>query len=172
MPFTKGQIPWNNGLTKETDERVQKYAEKLKGQTIGFKKGYTPWNKGLTKETDSRVYKNYQCTPIPPEEQEICFFCGEPITKRGHDGDCHDTHHTSYEPEVTVPAHGSCHLRHENIGNKHSLETRHKMSESRTGRKHSPETKRKMSEAMKGNKNPAKRPEVRKKISERMRKRS
>ena len=25
----KGQIPWNKGLTKETDERIQKYGEKI-----------------------------------------------------------------------------------------------------------------------------------------------
>jgi very-short-patch-repair endonuclease len=33
-----GQISWNKGLTKETDERIQ-----------------DAWNKGLTKETDERV---------------------------------------------------------------------------------------------------------------------
>ena len=55
-------VPWNKGLTKETDEIVARYTETrnkhfengesigcygLKGNTNGFKKGNTPWNKGL-----------------------------------------------------------------------------------------------------------------------------
>ena len=60
-----GQIPWNKGLTKETDERVRKYVE------LGSvsKKGQVPWNKGKTgvyseetiksiKETVLRIWKN------------------------------------------------------------------------------------------------------------------
>ena len=37
-----GTVPWNKGLTKETDPRVSKNV---------------PWNKGLTKDTDPRVAK-------------------------------------------------------------------------------------------------------------------
>lgn len=68
-------VPWNKGLKKETDCRVKKYAEKLKGKTrkdipwnkgihtnfhskTEWKKGNIPWNKGLTKETDERVKRN------------------------------------------------------------------------------------------------------------------
>ena len=51
----KGKIPWNKGLTKETDIRVKQYADKLKGNTCA--KNSIPWNKGLTKETDERVLK-------------------------------------------------------------------------------------------------------------------
>ena len=57
---------WNKGLTKETDERVMKYAKDLLGH-FGWmnghipwnkgKKGYIPWNKGLTKKTDERIVK-------------------------------------------------------------------------------------------------------------------
>jgi hypothetical protein len=52
----KGNIPWNRGLTKETDERVKKYSEKRKGMIFSKKhtmnmsiafKGRIPWNKGL-----------------------------------------------------------------------------------------------------------------------------
>ena len=63
---------WNKGLTKETDERVNKFAVTIKNQ---YKKGRTAWcegitkkdnsklshpswNKGLTKETDKRVKEN------------------------------------------------------------------------------------------------------------------
>ncbi len=46
----KGRIPWNKGLTKETDERV-----KLSEGTKEKLRGKVAWNKGLTKETDERV---------------------------------------------------------------------------------------------------------------------
>ncbi len=60
--FKKGGIPWNKGLTKETDNRVLKYT---KNRSKTMKELYlegkiSPWNKGLTKETDERLYnKNY-----------------------------------------------------------------------------------------------------------------
>ena len=38
---------WNAGLTKETDERVARGAEKMRGQT--------PWSKGLTARSDERL---------------------------------------------------------------------------------------------------------------------
>lgn len=63
-----GKKSWNNGLTKETDDRVKKCSEKLKGQKKEklsetrkrlFKEGKLKnWNDGLTKETDKRVEKN------------------------------------------------------------------------------------------------------------------
>ena len=50
--FKKGQIPWNKNLTKETDERVRKYAintskgskGKHKSPKTEFKKGNVPKN--------------------------------------------------------------------------------------------------------------------------------
>lgn len=48
----KGQVPWNKGLTKDTNEMLKKLSEKLTGR-----KGHPAWNKGLTKETDERVRK-------------------------------------------------------------------------------------------------------------------
>ena len=65
--FTAGQIPWNKGLTKETDERVARnglaiskvlagnHPSPFKGKECPHLKGHISWNKGLTKETDSRV---------------------------------------------------------------------------------------------------------------------
>ena len=61
----KGQIPWNKGLTKETDSRIKvtsgfeghhhtQASKELMRETC---EGYTSWNKGLTKETDARVIK-------------------------------------------------------------------------------------------------------------------
>ena len=43
----KGKPSWNTNLTKETDERVAKYAGKLNGRET--------WNKSLTKETDEKI---------------------------------------------------------------------------------------------------------------------
>lgn len=70
VPWNKGkrglQIAWNKGLTKETDERVRRYSEKLPSSRRGMKlsashrknigrgiKGRKPWNKG--KETPAEV---------------------------------------------------------------------------------------------------------------------
>ena len=53
MEFKKGRIPWNKGLTKETDERVR-----LNGLLSGrSNKGNTPWNKGIphTEETKRKI---------------------------------------------------------------------------------------------------------------------
>ena len=54
MAFKK-HIPWNKGLTKETDERVKKASKNLKRLykekkvNCGFKKGNIPCNKGKNK---------------------------------------------------------------------------------------------------------------------------
>jgi len=62
----KGQKAWNIGLTKETDERVRRGSDKLKGQKRSEEQrnnlsiscmGRKAWNKDLTKETDERVKK-------------------------------------------------------------------------------------------------------------------
>lgn len=37
MTFQKGQSPWNKNLTKETDERVRKYGEKMSISQLGEK---------------------------------------------------------------------------------------------------------------------------------------
>ncbi len=39
--FSKGRIPWNKGLTKDTDKRIN-YV-----RPTAFKKGNKPWNEGL-----------------------------------------------------------------------------------------------------------------------------
>lgn len=58
----KKVVPWNKGLTKDTDNRLRKISEDrkdifksgqgigcfgIKGNTYGFKKGDIPWNKGM-----------------------------------------------------------------------------------------------------------------------------
>lgn len=45
----KGCIPWNKGLTKETDKRMAKVSKSLKeSSSLGvWKKGQKPWNLGM-----------------------------------------------------------------------------------------------------------------------------
>lgn len=66
MVWTKGNIPWNKGLTEETSLVIAAQAEQHTGykHTLESRKkmreahrGRSPWNKGLTKETDPRVMK-------------------------------------------------------------------------------------------------------------------
>jgi len=45
----KSRVPWNKGLTKNTDTRILDYSRKQIGKI--------PWNKGLTKETSTGVAK-------------------------------------------------------------------------------------------------------------------
>ncbi len=55
--FSKTNIGWSKGLTKETDARIKaRGIATSKGRKKAFKEGrITPWLKGLTKETDERV---------------------------------------------------------------------------------------------------------------------
>jgi hypothetical protein len=53
----KGKTAWNKDKTKETCEKVAKYAESKKGKPRPDMIGKTPWNAGKTKETDLRLAK-------------------------------------------------------------------------------------------------------------------
>jgi Uri superfamily endonuclease len=83
-----GRLPWNTGLTKETDKRVKKSAEYVKNvvwteeKRIEYGKTRTgnksprfkklPWNKGLTKETSS-IVANYGNRKISSEQKDELF---------------------------------------------------------------------------------------------------
>ena len=45
--------PWNRGLTKENNEKIKNYSEKLKVSSSFLLR--EPWNKGKTKETDEKL---------------------------------------------------------------------------------------------------------------------
>lgn len=67
----KGKEPWNKGLTKEGDERVKEYSEKIR-----------PWNKGKTAEEDERIEKIAQANKgnTPPNKNQHkmeCEWCGK-----------------------------------------------------------------------------------------------
>ncbi len=97
----KGQVPWNKGLTKETDERVKKYSKSKMGDKNPAKrpgvrkkisetlKGRVPWNEGkidvYSEETlkEMRLSRlkylktlNGQCYPNhnPVACEIICWF--------------------------------------------------------------------------------------------------
>ena len=145
----KGQIPWNKGLAKETDIRVRKIAEKLKGQkpsektrekmriaqlghTHGFQKGVPSWNRGLTKDTDSRVKrvsnsllgdKNPMYGKSLSEENRkklSIAFSGENNPMYGKTG-------------IRSPMYGRTGKDAPMYGRQHSEETRRKISEALSG---------------------------------------
>ncbi len=90
MPFKKGYIPWNKGLTKETDERVLKRALKMKGRPSHLKGkkhseehirknreshlGQKAWNKGIprsqqTKDKISKTKTGVKGKPLSEEHK-------------------------------------------------------------------------------------------------------
>ena len=87
----KGQIQWNLGLTKETDERLLRLALKLRGRPSPLKgrklsaehirksaaghKGQVPWNKGIprsqaTKDKISRTKTGVRQGPLSEEHKK------------------------------------------------------------------------------------------------------
>lgn len=60
MPWPKGKPSWNAGKTKETDERVKRQSQSLKGRDIGFTKGSKhseEWKKGQS-ERMNKLYES------------------------------------------------------------------------------------------------------------------
>ncbi len=53
---SKGRVPWDKGLTKETSESLRRMSEKKIGR-VPWNRGVPAWSRGLTKETDDRLRK-------------------------------------------------------------------------------------------------------------------
>ena len=88
MPFKKGYIPWNTGLTKDTDERLLKRSLRMKGIPLPYDsanmteehkrklseslKGKTPWNKGIprSQETKDKISKTKTGVKMGPLSDE------------------------------------------------------------------------------------------------------
>ena len=143
MTFKKRHIPWNKGkklyydvwnkgLTKETDDRIKKQAENLKGHIVTketrkkmkeAKKGYIPWMKGKkhtekSKKKESKTKKRlFREGNLKPWNKEI----------KGYS--------TSWK------------------GKHHTKKTKRKLSEQRLGKHFSPETEFKKGQCS-GEKNP------------------
>ena len=93
----KGRIPWNKGLTKETDNRVKMYSSSLtgrightawnKGKSVRlnldgeYKKGHIPWNKGLPIQQQPWYNKSHSEESKEkmrkPKEKVKCPHCGK-----------------------------------------------------------------------------------------------
>lgn len=83
----RGRIPWNKGLTKETDQRIAKIGEQM---SVALK-GRVPWNKGLSKE-DPRVLA-YSKTLSESTQGRIAWNKGKQSENRGK------TYEEIYGPE-------------------------------------------------------------------------
>ena len=143
MTFEEENIPWNKGLTKETDDRVKVNAE----NRVGCNKNRLPWNKGLTKETDNRIKDGWN-KGLTKETDERVKRIGEKVgetmlgrtswnkglTKEDNDSvmaiSFKKTGHTC--PDVTKEAVSKAHkgVTPWNKGVQCSEETRRKISES------------------------------------------
>jgi hypothetical protein len=80
-------IPWNKGLTKDTDDRVKKYGETHHNRHV--KGEIKTWCDGLTKETDERIKK-------------YAFKISETIASKIEDGDwhCQNRKRIEYKGEI------------------------------------------------------------------------
>jgi len=63
----KGRPSWNKGLTKDTDERVRKYAQSLSNTMMG----HIPWNKGISyPQTEESNRKRSETMKGIPKSEE------------------------------------------------------------------------------------------------------
>jgi len=81
MVFKKGQIPWNKGLTKETDIRVEKYSNTKRGvkqspenirKNSESHKRQIPWHKGKTNVYSLEALKRISEGTKRGMTKEIC----------------------------------------------------------------------------------------------------
>jgi hypothetical protein len=69
--------PWNKGLTKETDQRIVEYSDKVRSailsKNLGFQKGYIPWNKGreMSEGCINKRTKSYKSTRFSNKLEKI-----------------------------------------------------------------------------------------------------
>lgn len=162
--FALGELKiWNKGLTKELDIRVQRGTEKMKenkerakkiSQSLKGKPKTERHKEKLRKpRPDIAGNKNPSCRP------EVKIKRSEAIK-----GDKNPAKRPDVRKKISMS----------NKGRQFTDDTKKKMSESKKGKKLSESHKKKISEGnkgrscpnLKGENNPAKRPEVRKKISE------
>ena len=66
--YIKSKLVWNKGLTKETDERIRNYAERLKGHpNYGYKKGESFWkDKKLSEKHKQNISIAGKASPLRP----------------------------------------------------------------------------------------------------------
>jgi hypothetical protein len=161
MTFEKGQIGWNKGLTKETDERIKKHAEfltgrklseetkeKLRQAKLGKKIGWT-WNKGLTKETNEivrKMSKKLESRKLSEGHKQALLNSrlGKPLSPE-HKAKISAIHKGKIVSEETRQK-----LRELQLGKKLSDETKRKISIAGKGKEITPECREKISQALMG----------------------
>ena len=95
----RGKLPWNKGLTKETDERVKKMADSITDwnfyYTNGCKRQFYPYDNSFTEKFRTKIRNLYdnKCvvTGITNEEHKKLFNCSL------------DVHHWMYDKDETNP---------------------------------------------------------------------
>ena len=152
----KERISWNKGLTKETDERVKKMSESLKGRKLSeeHKRKIGEGGKGriVSEETRKKMSVIMKGKNNP--------MCG--VHLYGKDNPFYGKKHSKETlKKISKSLTGK---NNPMYGKHHSEETKKKIRDAVIGRKMSEETKRKISEANKGHKVSE---ETRKKLSER-----
>ncbi len=110
----KGSKSWNKGLTKDTDKRVKRQSERIKGNTNGFQKGERNpmWIDGKTLFY-SDDWRDTLRESIRQRDSYICQLCGI------HQGELDkrlDIHHIDYDkkncdPKNLISLCRSCHLK-------------------------------------------------------------
>jgi len=170
MGYKKGHPSWNKGLTKETDERIRKYSEKLKGKIPSEKsriiaslthkgkivsketrkkqsnshKGKTTWNKGIKGYSTSKRGKTYEELFGVEKAKEI-----KQKLRKAHLG-------MEYAEETKEKKRIAQLNRYKKFGFINSPETRKKLSIINKGRKnpHTKEWRKLMSKINGGKNNP------------------
>jgi hypothetical protein len=157
----KVHVPWQKGLTKDTDKRLKTMGDKvskaLKGKP-SWKKGLTKetdrrinsaWNKGLTKETDDRLkahslkmMKVMKGRTFSPE----CLSKKRVVMKRYWDDPSFRTKMSAIHQTPEFKRKSLCEW---------TDEMKAKMSAARRGKKLSSETKAKLSSQKIGEQNPS-----------------
>ena len=170
----KGIIPWNKGLTKETDERMKQISEALKGRTSCNKgiprskktkrkigesqlgeKNHN-YGKHFSKETKKKMSKSHTGKKLSKEHRKSISKARKGVKfSKKHKKQISETRKRLFK-EGKLKVIGSPfkkgNIPH-NKGKKLSEKTRRKLSEAHKGKKLSKETRRKISEGHKGEKN-------------------
>jgi len=155
MAFKKGNIPWNQGLTKETDERVASSIEKMRKtqKKLHAEGKWRTWNKGLTKDTDVRLKKMGEKAKGKVITEEQRRKISQTLTGYKHSNETRKRMSESQRKKWENPFFRQNHRNGLiNFWNTHP-ERKQKLREAMTRTKLSKEARRKISRKLKGNKN-------------------
>jgi len=151
----KGNIPWNKGLTQETDERVALNIERMRKtqKKLRAEGKWGVWNKGLTKDTDIRLKRmgEKRKGQIISEEQRRKI--SKSLTGKKQSDETKKRRSESIRKRWKDPLFRQ--KQHNGLIKfwDNNFELKQKFREAKTGTKLSKEARRKISRKLKGNKN-------------------